>query len=125
MRIGLAGALAVLAIAAAVAANAATPKQLITSSNSGPGAAAVAAVPASHGHAVLIIQVTTKPSNQLVQVEWHLTCPGKRYGLVTVHSPFSRTIKNAKGCAVNLQGQLWVAGGKVAAGEIHATILGA
>lgn len=120
----VAGFVAVLAFAAA-AANAAPPKQLITSSNSGPGAAAVASVPAKHGHAVLILKVTTEPSNLLVQVEWTLTCPGRRHGLVTTHTPFSRTIKNAKGCATTLQGQLWVAGGKVANGAIHATILGA
>lgn len=121
----VAGFVAALAFASAAAANAAPPKQLITSSNSGPGAAAVASVPANHGHAVLILKVTTEPSNLLVQVEWTLTCPGRRHGLVTTHTPFSRTIKNAKGCAATLQGQLWVAGGKVANGAIHATILGA
>ena len=112
------------ALALAAAAYAAPPKQLITSSNSDPGAAAVASVPSTHGYSKLTLRVTTQPSGLPVQVEWRLECPGKRRGRLTLRSPFTRTIERTKNCAVTLQGQLWVSGGKVASGKIRATILG-
>lgn len=115
----------VSALVLAGVAAAGPPKQLITSSNSGAGAAAAASVPNTHGHATIVLRVTTKPSPQPVGVEWTLTCPGRRHGRLVTHSPFTRTIRNAKGCAVSLQGQLWVEHGKVASGTVRATILGA
>ena len=116
--------LAAAALVLAAAALAAPPKQLITSANSGPGAAVVASVPATHGYSKLILRVTTQPSDLPVQVEWRLECPVKRHGRLTLRSPFTRTITATKKCAVTLQGQLWVSGGKVASGKIRATILG-
>lgn len=124
MRVGPAFA-AVAALVLAAAALAAPPKQLITSVNSGPGAAVVASVPAAHGYSKLILRVTTQPSGLPVQVEWRLECPAKRHGRLTLRSPFTRTIERTKGCFATLQGQLWVSGGKVASGKIRATILGA
>jgi hypothetical protein len=121
----LAALVALVAAVIAATATAATPKPLISSANSGAGAGVVAAVPASHGHAELIIEVTSTPSKQPVQVEWTLACPGKRHGLVNTHTPFRRTLKSVKGCAVNLQGQLWVEHGKAADGTIVAVIRGA
>lgn len=113
------------ALVLAGAAVAAPPEQLITSSNSGPGAAAVAAVPSNHGHKTLILRVTTEPSPLPVGVEWTLTCPARRHGRLVTRSPFTRTVRGTKGCAVSLQGQLWVERGKAATGTVRATILGA
>lgn len=123
MRVGPAFA-AVAALVLAAAALAAPPKELITSANSGPGAAAVASVPSTHGYSKLTLRVTTQPSGLPVQVEWRLECPGIRRGRLTLRSPFMRTITATKKCAVSLQGQLWVSGGKVASGTIRAAILG-
>ena len=114
-----------LALALSATAAGAPPKQLITSSNSGPGAAAVASVPGNHGRAALILRVTTEPSRLPVQVEWTLTCPARRHGRLVTHAPFSRTVRRAKGCAVSVQGQLWVERGKVAEGTVRVAILAA